>query len=665
MSAREKKTKEKFFDTTTQNIFILILIVAALGRFHALTERPVHHDEAVRGTSLTLPILKGKVWNYDPAFHGPFLMYITALTFKYFGTNELTLRVTEAVFGFLIIFLLLPLRRQLGKNGFLFSAALLAVSPALVTYSRFAIQTSYSLFFELASFLCVYLYSKTHRNWYAYIAAVCLALGFTIKENMYVFVGLFGPYLLIRFIYSFIKIKKKRGEKEIEVDLGLWIRRIHRNLHVILICIILFSIIHAGFFSQLGRNWDNVKEAVITPFTFWHDRVQHRHTKDWDYYVKVIADAEYILVALGVAGVLYSLKSRDELQILFAYWAVSSYLVYSFAIDFKEPWLIPHTLLPLIPLSGFMVEGVLNWLGKRKNKMPYLIVILILVASLGAYSHISYDKNFVSAWDPGNKLTYVQAREDVVRLTDRIKNLSLKNTGGNDLDVIYAYPENFPVYWYLRDYKKVKYLKNPISGIAGWNGSVWQGKATMNWANDQVLSGKRSIKIYSKEGADSSWYQKVRGNGGEAYVLSGWMKTKNIVNINATRYAKVMIRGASDSLKILGESKTLTGSKNWTYFRIPFTLPEDEEYIRINLALAAWGYAKGTVWFDNLSLTGATLKNPDFEEGLGTDKYPSVYIISVKDEHTVGPEFSSKYVKERYELRPKIMVAAYFRKDLL
>ena len=233
------------------------------------------------------------------------------------------------------------------------------------------------------------------------------------------------------------------------------------------------------------------------------------------------------------------------------------------------------------------------------------------------------------------------------------------------MDVIYAYPENYPVYWYLRDFKKVKYLKTPINGIAGWNGSVWQGKAEMNWANDQVLNGKRSIKIYSKDGADSSWYQKVRGNGGEAYVLSGWMKTKNIVNINATRYAKVMIRGASDSLKILGESKTLTGSKNWTYFRIPFTLPEDEEYIRINLALAAWGYAKGTVWFDNLSLTGATLKNPDFEEGLGTDKYPSVYIISVKDEHTVGPEFSSKYVKERYELRPKIMVAAYFRKDLL
>ncbi|MFH1788543.1 MAG: flippase activity-associated protein Agl23 [Candidatus Altiarchaeota archaeon] len=665
MSARKKKSGDRFFDTTTQNIFILIIIVAAFARFHALTDRPVHHDEAVRGTSLVRSLMKGDAWTYDPAFHGPFLMYVTALTFKYFGVNELTLRVNEALFGFFLMFLLLPLRHKLGKAGFLFSSALLAVSPALVMYSRFSIQTAFSLFFELASFLCVYFYSKTARNLYAYAGAVCLALGFTIKENMYVFVGLFGPYLLIRFILSLVKVRRNGNKREIEVNLGLWIRRVTRNLHVIIICILLFSIIHAAFFSQLGKNWENVKNAVITPFTFWQDRVQHRHTKEWSYYLKVLADSEYILVALGVLGVLWSLKTRDELQILFSYWALSSYLVYSFAIDFKEPWLIPHTLLPLIPLAGFMADGVLTSLAKHRNKAYYAVAVIILTASFGAYAAVSYDKNFVSAWSEDNLLTYVQATEDVVTLTNKIKNLSENNTGGKDVDVVYAFSENFPVYWYLQDYKKVKYVKNPVGGVTGWNGSVWQGKANLDWAADEIKEGERSAKIYSKDGADTSWYQIVKAEGGEQYVLSGWMKSKSIQNINASRYAKVFVRGRSNASNILGETKTMSGTKDWTYFEIPFTLPKSENYIRINLALAAWGYAKGTIWFDNLTLSGAELENPGFEEGEVTIGYPAVYIISSNDEHTLSPEYEEKYVKERYVLRPKIEITAYFRKDIL
>jgi hypothetical protein len=125
----------------------------------------------------------------------------------------------------------------------------------------------------------------------------------------------------------------------------------------------------------------------------------------------------------------------------------------------------------------------------------------------------------------------------------------------------------------------------------------------------------------------------------------------------------VFIRG-DKTTKVIGESQKLTGTNDWTYFEVKFKLPSSDKSIKIGLSLGAWGYAKGTVWYDNLSMTGVYLTNPDFEEGSAKEDYPTVYIISKKDEYTIDSSFEERYTKEEYELRPRVRVTAYFRKDL-
>lgn len=132
-----------------------VLLVAALLRLYALELKPLHHDEGVNGFFLT-GLFRRWDYRYDPTnYHGPTLYYF-ALPFTLgLGLKTYAVRLVPVIFGTGCVWLVLCLRRYLGAAGALAAAALVAVSPGAVYYSRYFIHEMMFVFFTLGLVVAV------------------------------------------------------------------------------------------------------------------------------------------------------------------------------------------------------------------------------------------------------------------------------------------------------------------------------------------------------------------------------------------------------------------------------------------------------------------------------------------------------------------------------
>ena len=80
-------------------IVALIIIAAIITRFVWLDVRPMDHDESVHAWIALKSVLEFHNYKYDPAFHGPFLYFSSALIFKLLGDSDFTARLTTAIFS--------------------------------------------------------------------------------------------------------------------------------------------------------------------------------------------------------------------------------------------------------------------------------------------------------------------------------------------------------------------------------------------------------------------------------------------------------------------------------------------------------------------------------------------------------------------------------------
>jgi hypothetical protein len=115
----------------------------------------MHHDEANQALKFGVLLETGE-YRYDSSdHHGPTLYYLTLPSAWIRGQatlaslDERTLRIVPAVFGAGLMLLLLPLAGGFGRPAVAAAALLVALSPALVYYSRFYIQETLLAFFAL------------------------------------------------------------------------------------------------------------------------------------------------------------------------------------------------------------------------------------------------------------------------------------------------------------------------------------------------------------------------------------------------------------------------------------------------------------------------------------------------------------------------------------
>jgi uncharacterized protein (TIGR03663 family) len=195
-----------------------IVAVALAMRLVDLSVRAMHHDESLHAL-FSWYFAEGRGYAHDPLMHGPLQFHLIAGAFHLFGASELVARLPAALAGTALVASPLLLRRWLGGTGTVAVAALLALSPALLYFSRFARNDVPVALFTLLLVVAVWRYREgasfegadseraqsagagpehgdAHGDWrWLLLAAGALALAFTAKESAYLSVAMLLLYL--------------------------------------------------------------------------------------------------------------------------------------------------------------------------------------------------------------------------------------------------------------------------------------------------------------------------------------------------------------------------------------------------------------------------------------------------------------------------------------
>ena len=164
-----------------------VMVIAIVLRQVQLGQAPFYPDENIH----TFFAQGFSTYKYDPTFHGPLLYHLVAMVFGFFGQFDYTARLVPSLLGIGLIALVLgPARQWMGERASLAAAALLAVSPSVVTYSRHLLHDALVLDLTFGAILCfltaLHFPADGKRGRWALLGlAACLSLFLATKANFF------------------------------------------------------------------------------------------------------------------------------------------------------------------------------------------------------------------------------------------------------------------------------------------------------------------------------------------------------------------------------------------------------------------------------------------------------------------------------------------------
>ena len=217
-NSNQYEVKRAFYIAT----YVVVAIAAAAMRFWDLGVRAFHHDESLHAF-YSWNLYAGEGFIHNPMMHGPFQMEATAGLFFLFGDSDYTARLLYAIAGTALVLMPLLFRSRLGDWGALFTSTMLALSPAMLYFSRFARNDILMAVWALGIVIAMWRYldedsseskreqstlepdseesaepsPKMGRTHYLYITAALLALAFATKESAYLITATMGLYLVM------------------------------------------------------------------------------------------------------------------------------------------------------------------------------------------------------------------------------------------------------------------------------------------------------------------------------------------------------------------------------------------------------------------------------------------------------------------------------------
>src|SRR5216683_1867729 len=191
-----------------------VIFLGALLRFWALGDKPLHHDESLHAY-FSLQLMHNmenwiscfspasSCYHYDPLLHGPFQFHAIAFVYQLsqllgapdHGINTTTVRIAAATLGTVIVGLPYFLRDRLGTIGAWLACFLLAISPSMVYFSRFAREDIYMACFTLLLVVATARYLRTRKLSWLMWAVLAFSLSYATKEATFLTVAIFGSFL--------------------------------------------------------------------------------------------------------------------------------------------------------------------------------------------------------------------------------------------------------------------------------------------------------------------------------------------------------------------------------------------------------------------------------------------------------------------------------------
>ena len=376
---------------------VLLFILLAL-RFYDLGVRPPHHDEAVNGWFVDGMFKKG-FYQYDPQnYHGPLFFYILALFEKIFGRSIEVLRSSIVLFSWAVTFTPFLFRKWLGERATWIATFFLALSPAMIFYSRYTIH---EMEFVLASIVFFYYWLNIRNDGFTRRNNIGLGLSLgamaCLKENFVLYlVCLFIAEVMARAYERYFPNQVPTTAKGVRIEKPLAQNSNSALLKGVAtisgIAFALIAIFYSGFFQD-----PNGIANFFRAFYFWSQTGSdgHGHQKPFIYWIKLMFEMEWFAL-LGLALTVLALKKVKREVRLLSIVSVGLWLVYSL-VAYKTPWCVMSFYWGLILIAAYWVG---QWMEK-KGWRAWIMIGLIAGFSfsgyegyLSAYENVDEDNQF-------------------------------------------------------------------------------------------------------------------------------------------------------------------------------------------------------------------------------------------------------------------------------
>jgi uncharacterized protein (TIGR03663 family) len=403
----------------------ILLVVSAAVRLPRIDERPMHADEAILADKFGA-LLAGNHYEYDPReFHGPVLAYGTRISAfvagqaSYSQLTETTLRMVPAAAGILLALSPLLFAPAIGRGAAVAGAAILAVSPPMVYYSRFYIPETLLALGTAAMLAALWHCSRSSRpvHW----AAAGAAAGFMLATKETAVLAMFAA--AVGFLIA---------GREFARPSKWWPRA--------LACMAGFLVVLTLF---LAPPWKWAALAPAIPAYVGRGVSGGGHAHAWTYYFTLI----WWVLPPAALGLVMALCSKRPFCRFLGGYSVMVALLYS-AISYKTPWCVLTMLYGFALLAGIAIEVL-----ARRWRAPVLVVTILGVASLG---WLAWNRSTAMAADSGNPLAYAQTGKGVFTIRDRVRELVRSAPDGSRTAIaVYTQQNLWPLPWYFRDYPNV------------------------------------------------------------------------------------------------------------------------------------------------------------------------------------------------------------------
>jgi uncharacterized protein (TIGR03663 family) len=428
-------------------LLFLISLAALWLRTADLAARPMHADEANQAVK-TGVLLETGAYAFDPLdHHGPTLYYAALPIALLRGQrtlaalDETTVRLVPALAGTLAVFLLAWLAAPLGRWPALGAAALLAVSPPAVYYSRYFVQETLLVTFTLATFCGARAWWQTGRIRWALATGASVGLMLATKAS--------APIFLLAAIAA---LALARLLSPRPANFG-------RDALVIVATALLVAAI---FYSSFGTHWRGLSDALAS-FTLIGARVtgDTGHEKPWWYYLALfgwqqnggLVWQQLAFSTAALAGLVFAIFSSAK----FLRWAALFTVLVTLALScvaYKTPWHAIH----LVPGFALLAVGALAALRRPVLAAP---LFAFVVVSLALQTRLAV---FQRAADARNPYAYVHSSPDVKKF-HAVVAAARAQFPAEPVHIIGE--EYWPLPWYLRDVSAVGYWPAPPEACDG------------------------------------------------------------------------------------------------------------------------------------------------------------------------------------------------------
>jgi len=446
-------------------VILAVAIGAAVLRLPRLALRPMHGDEANQAVK-TATLLETGVYRYDPYdHHGPSLYYLALPVLWASGDrtaadiSEATLRAVPAVFGVLVVVLLLLLVDGLGKPAAAVAAILSAGSPALVFYSRYYVQEMLLVFFTLATIATAWRYVVTRKGVWAAAAGACLGLMYATKETWVLAGAAMVGALALTLLWERYGAKQTLHLREVVTAKAVTL--------ALAAAVVVAVVLYTSFFTHARGPLDSV-------LTYWYNVVRvggesyHDHEPLW--YLKMLAFSRWVtgtsvgpwwseglILVLALAGLGAALTGRGlgsahrGLARFLGLYTILLTAGYS-AISYKTPWCASSFLQAMTLMAGLGAVALVRWTPTRPLKV---LLVLVLAAGTVHLAWQAHRGSFRFCVDQRNPYVYAHTAPDAERLAARVEEVAEVSPRGRGMVVKVITPTNYwPLPWYLRRFKE-------------------------------------------------------------------------------------------------------------------------------------------------------------------------------------------------------------------